>query len=488
MNDEITYPTPDEQRESPAYPQSRFVLLLAVVAFLVLSMGIAERAASRDGEGGGFSEKTLQADLAVKISYAYGEWAPLASEAQRRRIQDFQRKELRLAADMLYSEIGEDPSRDSLRKLIIVGSRADREGALPKLERLLARDGKPTAEIEMWRAVYLSDKPLSTSQAKQYQLMIRDVELGWYRYPALADLYERAGMKADASRERTDANVSALRTVVSFLAIVAVIFMLGLSGLALIPLYINAKRSGRLVARESRDDLTPSQRSWVSGYLLETFVVYLFVVIGTQLAALPLLFVSEENGSGVLLTAGVYVLSGIISAIYLRHRLRMAGWSWEVVGLGSANRWRDVAWGIGGYASALPLVLVAGLISRLLDKYVTTPSNPVIPLFAESSGVVDRIILLVLVSVAAPFFEELFFRGALYHSLGAKWGVVMGIAASAVVFGLLHPLPLDFLPIFALGSVFGILTYERGSLLPSMVAHAMNNTAAFVLLSILVGA
>ena len=61
----------------------------------------------------------------------------------------------------------------------------------------------------------------------------------------------------------------------------------------------------------------------------------------------------------------------------------------------------------------------------------------------------------------------------------------MGILSSAVVFGLVHPLPLDFLPIFALGSVFATLVYERGSLLPSMIAHGLNNTAAFAVLLIL---
>ncbi len=87
----------------------------------------------------------------------------------------------------------------------------------------------------------------------------------------------------------------------------------------------------------------------------------------------------------------------------------------------------------------------------------------------------------------APFFEELFFRGVLHTSFSAKWGVVAGVVGSALAFAAVHPFPLGFLPIFALGTVFAVLLHERGSLLPPMIAHGMNNAIAFALLFILTG-
>jgi membrane protease YdiL (CAAX protease family) len=88
--------------------------------------------------------------------------------------------------------------------------------------------------------------------------------------------------------------------------------------------------------------------------------------------------------------------------------------------------------------------------------------------------------------VAAPLVEETLFRGVLFRSFRAKWGVAPGILLSAVVFGLMHPFPFYFLPIFVLGSVFASLTYIRGSLLPSMVAHGINNLVAFTMMYILI--
>ena len=81
-----------------------------------------------------------------------------------------------------------------------------------------------------------------------------------------------------------------------------------------------------------------------------------------------------------------------------------------------------------------------------------------------------------------PFFEELFFRGVLFNSFRARWGLAAGVVASAAVFALVHPLPFGFLPIFALGSVFSMLFYQRGSLIPNMVAHGLHNAITFAIL------
>lgn len=51
---------------------------------------------------------------------------------------------------------------------------------------------------------------------------------------------------------------------------------------------------------------------------------------------------------------------------------------------------------------------------------------------------------------------------------------------SAFIFSLLHPqLPLGFLPIMILGIIFGILAEARKSLIPSIIAHGINNSVIF---------
>lgn len=78
------------------------------------------------------------------------------------------------------------------------------------------------------------------------------------------------------------------------------------------------------------------------------------------------------------------------------------------------------------------------------------------------------------VVVAAPIAEEVVFRGYLLPALRPALGAPGAIAATAVAFGLVHPLPLA-LPAALLGAGFGWLAQRAGSLLPAILAHAAHN-------------
>ena len=88
-----------------------------------------------------------------------------------------------------------------------------------------------------------------------------------------------------------------------------------------------------------------------------------------------------------------------------------------------------------------------------------------------------------LVVVAAPFAEEVLFRGFLFPALRNRFGVVAAITADAVIFGLIHYTGADTVPLLPLLAVFGALLcllYQRtGSLWPAIVLHAANNALAF---------
>ena len=76
----------------------------------------------------------------------------------------------------------------------------------------------------------------------------------------------------------------------------------------------------------------------------------------------------------------------------------------------------------------------------------------------------------------APLCEEVIFRGILFKTLRAKFSVVLSILGSALVFALAHGYGLlAFLAVFWSGCLWA-WSYERtGSLLPGMLAHAVNN-------------
>src|SRR5262249_20915222 len=117
---------------------------------------------------------------------------------------------------------------------------------------------------------------------------------------------------------------------------------------------------------------------------------------------------------------------------------------------------------------------------------IPPPFHPFLAVSAAARSGWIRLALLVAAAVLAPMLEELFFRGLLYGALRRRFGIPVGVVASAAVFSLLHPqLPLGFLSIFVLGAVFAVLYEWRQSLVPGMVMHAINNGIIWVYLNLL---
>jgi len=89
--------------------------------------------------------------------------------------------------------------------------------------------------------------------------------------------------------------------------------------------------------------------------------------------------------------------------------------------------------------------------------------------------------------VLAPFFEEIIFRGVLYGSLRARWGVAPSVIVSALIFAVAHGYgAAGFASVFCSGALWAWSYEHTRSLLPSMAAHMANNAAVgFTLLWLL---
>jgi membrane protease YdiL (CAAX protease family) len=86
-----------------------------------------------------------------------------------------------------------------------------------------------------------------------------------------------------------------------------------------------------------------------------------------------------------------------------------------------------------------------------------------------------------LVCVAAPICEELFFRGFLFGALRRR-GLVLATLGSGLAFGVAHvaSAPIGFIvPLAVLGVILALLYERTGSLYPSIGLHALNNSIAF---------
>ena len=86
-----------------------------------------------------------------------------------------------------------------------------------------------------------------------------------------------------------------------------------------------------------------------------------------------------------------------------------------------------------------------------------------------------------IVGVAPAFAEEFLFRGYIQTRLVQRWGRWVGISITAIAFGLMH---MDLLQgTFAMGFGFyiGYLAEKAGSIRPTMLCHAVNNSIQVIL-------
>jgi len=87
---------------------------------------------------------------------------------------------------------------------------------------------------------------------------------------------------------------------------------------------------------------------------------------------------------------------------------------------------------------------------------------------------------LVLLAVLAPLVEELIFRGLLYGWVAGRWGGLAAWLVSSLAFAAAHYEPAHVLLVLPLGLLFGWLRWRTDSLVPSLIAHILNNGLALL--------
>jgi membrane protease YdiL (CAAX protease family) len=83
----------------------------------------------------------------------------------------------------------------------------------------------------------------------------------------------------------------------------------------------------------------------------------------------------------------------------------------------------------------------------------------------------------------APIGEEMLFRGLVQRSLEHFREPAIAIVLTAVLFALVHFNPWTAIQVMLLGLVFGYMTWKSGSILPSIIAHSLNNLASLLLIN-----
>jgi hypothetical protein len=150
---------------------------------------------------------------------------------------------------------------------------------------------------------------------------------------------------------------------------------------------------------------------------------------------------------------------------------------------------RLILFGFLTWISAFPVVLIAySIAARFFGSEGS--SNPIIPLVMETarnSDVPAVIVFYLTLGVLAPICEETLFRGFLYTSLRQYWGILPCLLLTAALFAGVHMDMGGFLPLFALGFLFGYILERTKSIIPSMIAHGLWNSGTFTVCLLLFG-
>jgi membrane protease YdiL (CAAX protease family) len=98
-----------------------------------------------------------------------------------------------------------------------------------------------------------------------------------------------------------------------------------------------------------------------------------------------------------------------------------------------------------------------------------------VSLFLKSENLVQLAGTVLVVGIAIPFYEEVFFRGFLFASLDRRWGAKAALVVSSIFFAIVHGLTF-FVPLLFLSLLIGWLRLRTGNLRMSFYLHAANNS------------
>ena len=103
-------------------------------------------------------------------------------------------------------------------------------------------------------------------------------------------------------------------------------------------------------------------------------------------------------------------------------------------------------------------------------------------LAGHDTSLLGSILALVIV---APMTEELLFRGLILRGFMSRYTVRKAIFVSAILFGLFHMNPWQFVHTTAIGILFAWWFFKTRSLIPCIFGHALNNGLLFIYRDIL---
>lgn len=148
------------------------------------------------------------------------------------------------------------------------------------------------------------------------------------------------------------------------------------------------------------------------------------------------------------------------------------GWSWRELRLG-------LTFGFGGLLVTIPASLI---YTSLVGSGANSAVGRIFGGLRASWP--WAVVVFLVVALVAPLCEEVIFRGLLWGALERRWGPLVAIVVSTVVFALAH-LEFTRAPLLVVVAVpLALARWYSGGLLASVVAHQVTNLLPGIVLTL----
>jgi len=305
---------------------------------------------------------------------------------------------------------------------------------------------------------------------------------GWFRSTVLVKLYQLQQRQDALSAVKAAQQESAAQAVIKLAVIGTIPTLAALIGLILL-IFLFAQRllKGKASLLAQNADI-PWSTPWDGETILQVFVVgfffmgQIFVPLVISLLPIPRPVADVRLQAFSVLVSYSLVALGALLVLYFSLKP-----FFPLPEFWFRFRFQD-NWflrGLGGYCTALPIVVVVSLINQQLWQG-QGGSNPLLQLALESQDGVALGIFFSTAAIAAPFFEEILFRGFLLPSLTRYLPVWGSILISSLLFAIAHLSLSEILPLTALGIVLGVVYTRSRNLLAPMLLHSLWNSGTLL--------
>jgi membrane protease YdiL (CAAX protease family) len=194
---------------------------------------------------------------------------------------------------------------------------------------------------------------------------------------------------------------------------------------------------------------------------------------------------SSHHGTPVIrtrdLTATALISIGLV--LFLAAFVQLRGMKITIAaGLSKIGFGRVVSTAAVLLFAAFPLIFLADtLAQRVLGS--GSSKQEIVEMFNGSQTLEQRIMIIVLAVVVAPFAEEFMFRFFLYGVMRRYFGRIFGLLINGSLFAAVHMHLPSFGPLLVLAGCFTLAYEWSGSILVAMTMHALFNALSLVALA-----